>query len=240
MLTANRLSKEYNAHHAVKPISLVLEKGKRYALVGESGSGKTTLARMLAGIIPPTTGNVMLDDKEIFLTKDSRAVYKKIQIVFQDSESSLNPQMTVYELIAEPLRNLLNISRAEERVQVSELMERMGLCPEYCKRKPRELSGGQQKRVCIARAIGVRPEVIIFDESFTGLDVIVRKQILELLDDLQKELKCSYLIITHDIGIALYIADTIFVMRDGEIVECAQYQGNTDCFKHDYSQLLLQ
>lgn len=247
MLIADQLSKEYSIKikggktrlHAVKPVSLTMRSGERCALVGESGSGKTTLARMLAGLVSPTGGNVFLDGQDVFSTKDRRSVYKKLQIIFQDAESSLNPQMTVYDLIAEPLRNLLNISRVEEKDRVYELMNRMGLSPEYCKRKPRELSGGQQKRTCIARAIGIKPEIVIFDEAFSGLDVIVRKHILELLDDLQKELNCSYLMITHDIDIALYIADTIFVMKDGEIVERAEYRGNTDCFKHEYSRLLL-
>lgn len=247
MLIAEHLAKEYTVKqkskkthfHAVKPVSLTLHNAERYALVGESGSGKTTLARMLAGIVMPTGGSVLLDGQDIFSDKNRRAVYKKLQIVFQDAESSLNPQMSVYDLIAEPLRNLLDISRAEEKDRVCKLMKRMGLLPQLCKRKPRELSGGQQKRVSIARAIGVQPEIILFDEAFSGLDVIVRKDILELLDDLHKELGCTYLMITHDIDVALYIADTIFVMKEGEIVERAQYKGNTNCFTHEYSRLLL-
>lgn len=248
MLIADHLSKEYvikakgqkRKFHAVKPVSLELNNGERYALVGESGSGKTTLARMLAGIIHPTGGYVSFDGEKVYPAKNRRDMYKKLQIIFQDAQSALNPQMTVYDLIAEPLHNLLGISRAEEKFRVCKLMERMGLPPEYCKRRPRELSGGQQKRVSIARAIGVNPKIIIFDEAFSGLDVIVRKHILDLLDDLHKELGCTYLMITHDIDIALYIADTIFVMKDGEIVERARYMGTTNCFKHEYSRLLLQ
>ena len=247
MLIAEQLSKEYPVKnkgksdhlHAVKPVSLTMQNGERYALVGESGSGKTTLARMLAGIIVPTSGSVLLDGQDVFLAKDRRTVYRKLQIIFQDAGSSLNPQMTVYDLIAEPLRNLLNISHAEEKDRVYELMKRMGLSLEHCKRKSRELSGGQQKRVSIARAIGVKPEIIIFDEAFSGLDVIVRKNILELLDDLHKELRCTYLMITHDINVALYISDMIFVMNSGEIVERAQYKGDTNSFTHEYSRLLL-
>lgn len=248
MLIAQQLSKEYTVKEkgknaslqAVKPVSLTIKNGERYALVGESGSGKTTLARMLAGIISPTGGSVLLDGQDVFSFKDRRAVYRKLQIIFQDAESSLNPQMTVYDLIAEPLRNLLHQSRAEEKDRVCALMNRMGLPLEYCKRKPRELSGGQQKRVSIARAIGVKPEIVILDEALSGLDVIIRKNTLELLDDLHKELGCSYLMITHDIDVALYIADTVFVMKDGEIVERAQYKGDMDCFTHEYSRLLLR
>lgn len=248
MLMAKQLSKEYTVQqsgkktrfHAVNSVSLTLKDSERYALVGESGSGKTTLARLLAGIMTPTQGSVLLDDQELFSIKNRRNVYRKIQIVFQDAESSLNPQMTVYNLIAEPLRNLLKLSREEERDRVNALMRRMDLSPELYRRKPRELSGGQQKRVSIARAVGVKPEIIIFDEAFSGLDVIVRKDILELLHELHKEMGCTYLMITHDIDVALYSADTIFVMKDGEIVECAEYRGNLDCFKHKYSRLLLQ
>jgi peptide/nickel transport system ATP-binding protein len=248
MLIAQQLSKEYTVKQkgknaslqAVKPVSLTISSGKRYALVGESGSGKTTLARLLSGIITPTGGKVLLDGQNVCGVKNRRAVYRKLQIIFQDTGSSLNPQMTVYNLIAEPLRNLLHLSHAEEKMQVYELMTRMGLPLEYCKRKPRELSGGQQKRICIARAIGVKPEIVIFDEAFSGLDVIVRKNILELLDDLHEELGCTYLMITHDIDVALYSADTIFVMKDGEIIERAQYQGDTACFTHEYSRLPLK
>lgn len=247
MLTAENISKEYTAKeksrkikfHAVKPVTLELLEGERYALVGESGSGKTSIARMLAGIITPTNGKVLLDGEDVLSTRNRRSVYRKLQLVFQDSESSLNPQNTVYELIAEPLHNLLGLSRAEEKTRVYELMERMNLPAEFAKRKPRELSGGQQKRVSIARAIGVNPKIVIFDEAVSGLDVIVRKHIMELLDDLQKELGCTYLFITHDIGVALFIADTIFVMKDGEIVERTQCTGKADCFTHEYSRLLL-
>lgn len=248
MLTAEDVSKEYMVRdkgkkvklHAVKPVSLELQNGGLYALVGESGSGKTTLARMLAGIVRPTGGNISLDGQNIFHAKDRRDIYRKLQIVFQDAESSLNPQMTVYDLIAEPLRNLLKLPRDEEEHRVHELIARMGLPPEYCRRRPRELSGGQQKRVSIARAIGAKPEILIFDEALSGLDVIVRKQTLELLDELHSELKCTYLMITHDIDVALYMADTIFVMKDGEIVERARYKGDVNCFTHEYSRLLLR
>ena len=248
MLIADNISKEYTANekgkktkfHAVKPVSLELRNGERYALVGESSSGKTTLARILSGIIKPTDGQVTLDGENVFDIHNRRSVYRKLQLIFQDSESALNPHMTVYHLIAEPLRNLLGLSCNEEKARIWELMEYMDLPEELLFRKPRELSGGQQKRVCIARAIGVKPKIIIFDEAVSGLDVIVRKHILELLDMLQQELDCTYLFITHDIDIALYIADTVFVMKDGEILERAQYKGSTDCFKHEYSQLLLK
>lgn len=248
MLAADRLSKDYQVREAgrkatfpaVKPLSFEMHNGGRFALVGESGSGKTTLVRMLAGLIKPTSGRVLLDGRDISLVKERSDVYRSIQIVFQDSASALNPHMTVYDLIAEPIRNLLSISRTEERRMVHDLVKRMDLAPDHCKRKPRELSGGQQKRVCIARAIGVKPEFLMLDEAFSGLDVIVQKNVLDLVDDLQKELGCAFLLVTHDMDIALSLADTILVMKDGEIVERAHPKGNANCLRHEYSQLLLQ
>lgn len=243
MLVADQISKTYREKssplHAVSSTSLTLEDGKRYALVGESGSGKTTLARMLTGITRPSGGTITWDRQDVFSFRDRRELYRKIQLVFQDAASSLNPQMTVYDLIAEPLRNLLSLSGEAEREKVNMLMERMCLPPELSKRKPRELSGGQQKRVSIARAIGVDPALMILDEAISGLDVILRKEILELLSEFQKETDCSFLLITHDIDVALFMADTIFVMKDGSLIERVHYDGNTECFKHEYSRRLL-
>lgn len=243
MLVADQIAKTYRGKssslHAVSPTSLTVEDGKRYALVGESGSGKTTLARMLTGITRPSDGTITWDGQDVVSFRNRRELYRKIQLVFQDAASSLNPQMTVYDLIAEPLRNLLSLSGEAERKKVNMLMERMRLPPELSKRKPRELSGGQQKRVSIARAIGVEPALLILDEAISGLDVIIRKEILELLSDFQEDSGCSFLLITHDIDVALFMADTIFVMKDGAIIERVNYSGSTDCFKHEYSRRLL-
>lgn len=245
MLVAEQIAKTYRGKgksslvHAVHPTSLTFENGRRYALVGESGSGKTTLARMLTGITRPSSGRITLDGQDVFSFRDRRELYKTVQLVFQDAGSSLNPQMTVYDLIAEPLRNLLSLSGKAEHEKVAMLMERMRLPPELGRRKPRELSGGQQKRVSFARAIGIAPALIILDEAISGLDVIIRKEILELLSDFQEDSGCSFLLITHDIDVALFMADTIFVMKDGTIIERVNYSGSTDCFKHEYSRRLL-
>ncbi len=245
MLIAEQIAKTYRGKgksslvYAVHPTSLTFEDGRRYALVGESGSGKTTLARMLTGITRPSSGRITLDGQDVFSFRDRRELYKKVQLVFQDAGSSLNPQMTVYDLIAEPLRNLLSLSGKAEHEKVDMLMARMRLPPELGRRKPRELSGGQQKRVSFARAIGIAPALIILDEAISGLDVIIRKEILELLSDFQEDSGCSFLLITHDIDVALFMADTIFVMKDGAIIERVNYSGSTDCFKHEYSRRLL-
>ena len=227
--------------HAVDGVDLALNDGKSYALVGESGSGKSTLSQMLMGLLPPTSGDVLLDGKSLFSFRgrEKKRKFTRMQMVLQDGKSALDPRFTVYNSIAEPIRNLLGVSRRREREMIEELMSQMDLSPELLRRRANELSGGQQKRVCIARAISVSPQILIFDEAVSGLDVIVRKSILELLKKLQKERGYTYLFITHDIDVALYIADHIMVMKEGKIVENVLYTGDTGCFTHPYSRLLL-
>lgn len=226
---------------AVNDVSLTLQDGVSYALVGESGSGKSTLAKLLMRLISPSEGDILLDGKSVIRNKKvDRTLYTKMQLILQDGKSALDPHFTVYDSIAEPIRNLLHITRTQEKEMVLELMKRMELDATLLRRTPGELSGGQQKRVCIARAISVSPRILIFDEAVSGLDVIVRKNILQLLGRLQREQKCTYLFITHDIDVALYIADHIFVMKDGRIVDQAVYGGDPSVFTHSYSKLLLE
>jgi ABC-type glutathione transport system ATPase component len=227
--------------HAVDGVDIVLKDRESYALVGESGSGKSTLSRLLMGLIPPTSGDVLLDGTSLFCLsgKTAKQRFTRMQLVLQDSKSALDPRFTVYDSIAEPIRNLLNVSRQQEAEMVEALMRQMDLPPTLLRRRSHELSGGQQKRVCIARAIAVSPQIVIFDEAVSGLDVIVRKSILELLKRLQTEHGYIYLFITHDIDVALYIAENIMVMKEGKIVDSVRYAGDTGCFKHPYSRLLL-
>ncbi len=250
MLEAVNLQKEYfvsgqnsakNTIKAVNEVNLRLEKGEFCALVGESGSGKSTLSQLLMGLIPPTSGDVLLNGKSIVPKgkRRERILCSKLQIILQDGKSALDPHYTVYQSIAEPLRNLMNLTRNEEKQRVSVLLEQMELPQEFLKRRPYELSGGQLKRVCIARALAAEPEVIIFDEAVSGLDVLVRKSILDLLKRLHREKKSTYLFITHDMDVALYLANRILVMKDGEIVEQVSYRGDAECFHHPYSKLLL-
>ena len=251
MLEAKNIHKDYYISgekggkkllHAVDGVSFVLKDGESYALVGESGSGKSTLSQMLMGLLPPTSGDVLLDGKSLFSLrgKEVRQKFTRLQMVLQDGKSALDPRFTVYDSIAEPIRNLLNISRQSERKLIMELMRQMDMPAELLNRHANELSGGQQKRVCIARAISVLPQLLIFDEAVSGLDVIVRKSILELLKKLQKESGFTYLFITHDIDVALYIADRIMVMKEGKIIENVLYKGDIGCFTHPYSRLLLE
>ena len=251
MLESKALHKNYNVRDrkkskkiisAVDGVDIVLKDGQTYALVGESGSGKSTLSRLLMGLIPPTSGDVLLDQKSLFSLsrKETKKRFTRMQMVLQDGKSALDPRFTVYDSIAEPIRNLLDVSRLREKELISELMQKMDLSPTLLHRRVHELSGGQQKRVCIARAIAVSPQILIFDEAVSGLDVIVRKSILELLKKLQAQHGYTYLFITHDIDVALYIAEDIMVMKEGKIVESVCYTGDASCFRHPYSRLLLE
>ncbi len=246
MLIAEHVTKTYKgsgrATVAVKDTSLALMPGKLTVLVGESGSGKTTLCRMLAGITAPSVGNVLMDGRSVAppARRKDRALCAAIQMVLQDGKSALDPRFSVYRSIAEPIRNLLHLPKAEENALVASLMERVELPAELRKRRATELSGGQLKRVCIARALATSPRYLIFDEATSGLDVLVKEKILALIRDVHAQSGAGTLMITHDMDVALYMADQIAVMRGGEIVENTPYTGNPACLTHPYSRLLLQ
>lgn len=155
-------------------------------------------------------------------------------------KSALDPHFTVYQAIAEPIQNLLNIPKEKERARIFELLDRMGMPKETANKKTGELSGGQQKRVGIARALAVSPRYIVFDESISGLDVILRKSILELLKRVQEEEQCCYLFITHEIDAALYLADEIHVMQNGKLIESRQWNGDLKIFQNPYTKQLLR
>ena len=224
--------------HAVHPVTIEIVRGQSYALVGESGSGKTTLCNMLAGLSEPDEGEILLDGENIYKMKDMRNLYRNVQLVMQNSKSAFNPTMSVKSIIGEPLKYLMRMDKNQIQKRVIQLLEQVELSAEYLNRKPHELSGGQQKRVAIARAIGINPKLIIFDEAVSGLDVTVKNKILYLLKKLQKELDCSYFFIAHDIAAAFYIADHILIMKDGEIVERCDNK-NKVALKHEYSRLLI-
>ncbi len=225
---------------ALDNVSFDVDKGEFCAVVGESGSGKSTLSRIITGIIPQTAGKVFFDGDENLDPRRiaPKTLYKRIQLVLQDAKSSLDPHFTVYKCIAEPMRNLAGSSKKDERERVLELIRQMELPEEILKRKPNELSGGQQKRVCIARALAASPELLIFDEAISGLDVILRKSILDLLKEIHRKSGCTILFITHDMDVALYMASRIIVMKDGKVVEDAVCKGDPGCLSHPYSKLL--
>lgn len=251
MIRLENLSKTYTRKKAngqkvhfkaLDQISYQLNHGKIYSIVGESGSGKTTLAKVITGLESHDEGtirykNFEVKNKYFFNKKDIR---RNIQLVQQDTYSALNPKMSIYNCILEPIRNLCPIHNSKEVKRVEELLGLVELDTSVMYKKPGQLSGGQQKRVNIARAISSNPELIIFDEATSGLDVVVKKRILDLLKKIQRERACSFLFITHDIEVAMYMSDYISVMEKGKIVEQVAYENCLSCFKHAYSKALIE
>lgn len=228
--------------HALRDIDYHLEKGKSYAIVGESGSGKSTLAKIISGMETHDEGFMTIEKTEVRSLRffSSKSVRRSIQLVHQDSYSALNPRMTVRECVLEPVRNLCPMKAEEEYRFVKELLHSVELDESVMNKKPSQLSGGQQKRVNIARAISINPELIILDEATSGLDIAVKKKILELLIKLQKERKCTLLFITHDIEVAMFASNHISVMEKGVIVEQVDFTDSLNCFKHSYSRTLIE
>lgn len=227
---------------SVKNISFTIEDNQSYSLVGESGSGKSTLARLITGIEKPTRGEILLNNENIadMSKKKMRKFRSQFQLVMQDGQGSLNPRMKVYDIIAEPLKNFLKLSKTQEQQRINQLLKQVELPIEFANRYPHELSGGQQKRVCIARAISIKPQLIVFDEVVSGLDTTIKKKILDLLINLRQQTSCSYLFITHDIDVAIYMSKNILVMKDGEVVEYIKNIKSFADFKHEYSKMLIQ
>jgi peptide/nickel transport system ATP-binding protein len=227
---------------AVKGASFRIAKGKTLGVVGESGSGKTTVALLVARLHQATGGEVRFEGRDL-LAIDARAAmpYKRrIQIVFQNPYASLNPRFTVAQILTEPmLIHGIGADDAERRAMAGELLRKVGLAPESLEKYPHEFSGGQRQRIAIARALTLRPELLICDESVSALDVSVQAQLLNLLQDLQDEYAMSYLFISHDLAVVRYMADEVMVMKDGEVVEIA---GPDELYanpKHPYTRLLL-
>lgn len=208
--------------HAVNDVSFTLQRGKTLGLVGESGCGKTTLGRTILRLIEPSAGKIIYDGKDItnVYGEELRLLRRKMQIIFQDPYSSLNPRMTVGEILTEPLIiHGIGNSKYERLDMAKELMEKVGLKVMHLNRYPHEFSGGQRQRICIARALMLRPEFVICDESVSALDVSIQAQVLNLLLDLQDEFKLTYIFISHDLSVVNFIADDVGVMYGGKIVE---------------------
>ena len=207
--------------NAVDDISFDVYKGETLGLVGESGCGKTTLGRAILQLVNSSSGNVEFDGKRLdsLSRKELRQLRTRMQIIFQDPYSSLNPRLTVGQAIMEPL-NTYRIGKEEERQgKVLELMERVGLMPEWINRYPHEFSGGQRQRICIARALILNPELVICDESVSALDVSVQAQVLNLLNELKELFHYTYIFISHDLSVVRFVSDRIMVMRKGKLVE---------------------
>jgi oligopeptide transport system ATP-binding protein len=218
--------REVDRVRAVDGVSFEVRRGETLGLVGESGSGKSTLCRAALQLIEPTSGSVRFEGREIagLSRRAMRPLRREMQMVFQDPQASLNPRKRVGQIVGYPLKLQGVASGSELRRRVQELLERVGLSPEHYERFPHEFSGGQQQRIGIARALAPRPKLIVADEPVSALDVSIRAQIVNLLDDLQDEFGLAYLFVAHDIGVVRHVSDRIAVMHDGKIVE----QGSAD------------
>ena len=223
---------------AVDNVTLRIAKGETLGLVGESGCGKSTLAKMLLGLLAPSSGNVLLHGQEID-PRQRRAHARQIQPIFQDPYSSLNPRRTVADIVGVPLRIHQVGSRAEQQRAVRETLDLVGMPERTHQQYPNQLSGGQRQRVAIARALVLRPDILVCDEPTSALDVSVQAQILNLLRQLQRELGVSYLFITHNIGVVEYIADEIVVMNRGRIEEAGATQRVLDEPQSSFTRMLL-
>ncbi|CAM3344144.1 Oligopeptide transport ATP-binding protein AppF [Stackebrandtia soli] len=226
--------------HAVCDISLELGSNETLALVGESGCGKSTTARLLLGLIPVTSGSVHYQGRDLttLSRQQMRPLRAELQIVFQDPFASLDPRMTIFEIIAEPLR-VHNRFADGGRQRVRDLMETVGLNPEHRNRYPHEFSGGQRQRIGVARALALNPRVLILDEPVSALDVSIQAGVINMLEDLQEELHLSYLFVSHDLSVVRHIADRVAVMYLGRIVETGTVNEIFTGASHPYTQALI-
>ncbi len=248
LLETKHLTKEFPTDrkgqvvHAVNDVTLQIYKGETLALVGESGCGKSTLGRTLIRMLPATGGEIFFKGQEItgLSEKEFRAIRPKMQMVFQDPYASLDPRMSVRDIIAEPL-NTYKVcnSKKETTLRVAELMQSVGVPVEFINRYPHQFSGGQRQRIGIARAIALHPELIVCDEPVSALDVSVQSQVLNLLKDLQQEFQLTYLFIGHDLSVINFIADRVCVMFLGCVCEISRKEEIYEKPLHPYTSFLL-
>lgn len=251
LLELKNISKEYALKkiflgagkkiRAVQEVNLHIPAGTCLGLVGESGCGKSTLARIVTGLERPTVGDVCFQHKNLHKlgSKERWNLQKDLQMVFQDSFGAVNPRLSAEAIIREPIRNYLNLSQAEEKERIKQLLETVGLHEEDGKKLPHQFSGGQLQRVCIARSLAVLPKLVVLDEPTSSLDVSVQAQILNLLGDLKKQFSLSYLFISHDIEAVYYLADSLAVMYFGSVVEYIEDISLFDQLQHPYTKKLF-
>jgi len=227
--------------NAVQDASFDVVRGEVVGLVGESGCGKSTLGRMVAGLLPVTSGNIRFDGVDVTDAHSDAAkrARLRVQMIFQDPMSSLNPRMRVNDIIGEAAVFHGLTSRRDMSAYVADMMTKVGLDPSYAQRYPHQFSGGQRQRIGIARALAVQPEFLICDESIAALDVSIQAQVINLFQDLRRDLDLTYLFISHDLGVIEHIADRVVVMYLGRVVEIAPTQDLFDSPRHPYTQALL-
>ena len=246
LIEARNLKKYFNTKkgllHAVDDVNFYINKGETLGLVGESGCGKSTTGRVVLRLLEATDGEIIFEGKDIlqFNKEQMRQMRQEMQIVFQDPFASLNPRMSLSDIIAEPLVvNKVFKDKADMRKRVRELMETVGLAERLANVFPHELDGGRRQRIGIARALALKPKFIVQDEPVSALDVSIQAQILNLMDDLQKEMGLTYLFISHDLSVVKHVSDRIAVMYLGKIVELTDYKTIFKTPQHPYTQALL-
>ncbi|SDF96902.1 oligopeptide transport system ATP-binding protein [Fontibacillus panacisegetis] len=244
LLEVSHLSKIYKRKggpdfSAVKEVSFSLSKGEALGIVGESGSGKTTVAKMVAGMLPVTSGSIMLDGQPVE-SRRSKDTKRNIQYIFQDPVSSLNPRLKIKDILAEPLKLYFKLSGESLDNRIHKLLDDVGIPKSYQDRYPKELSGGQCQRIGIARALAAEPSIMVCDEPTSALDMTIQSQILELLQELQRSRGISYIFIAHGLEVIYTISNRVLVMKQGEVVETGATTQVFHSPQHAYTQTLIQ
>lgn len=236
-----KLSKQYGSHTAVDQFSLEIFRGETVGLVGESGCGKTTVGRLLLRLLEPSSGQILYRNQDLcqISTKEMRTLRKNMQMVFQDPYASLNPRMTILDIVGEGL-DIHHLAKGKHRRErVAELLSQVGLNSSHLSRYPHEFSGGQRQRIGIARALAVNPEFVVLDEPISALDVSIQAQVVNLLQELQQRLGLTYLFIAHDLSMIEHVSDRVAVMYRGQLVELAPAKELYQNPRHPYTQALL-
>ncbi|AEQ51269.1 ATP-binding cassette domain-containing protein [Pelagibacterium halotolerans] len=231
----------FGLHHVLKDVSLTIRPGETVGLVGESGSGKTTIGRAILGIGPVNSGQILFEGKDIAgrAPRERKGSAASIQAVFQDPYSSLNPSMTIEDILIEPVVARGLATRADAIAKVRKLLDQVALPADAAQRYPREFSGGQRQRVAIARALALSPRLIVCDEPVSALDLSTQSRVLDLFIDIQERTGVAYLFVSHDLSVVRHISHRVAVMRSGEIVEFGECDKVTSDPSHDYTRRLL-